>query len=125
MGKSCGTKEEEKKYIQVFKGEEREMPSEAIWKYNTKMHLKEIRCSRLDWIKLAQYREKWHAVVNMVVKFGFHRMRLREFLPSQKKTLFYGVTKEMTFSEESLFLSKRRIHCFRQDPRPPTREPGH
>lgn len=30
------------------------MPSDAMWEYNAKIHLKEIRWNRLDWMKLAQ-----------------------------------------------------------------------
>jgi len=46
------------KYVQVFCGEDWKMPSEAVCVYNAKMHLKEIRWSRLDWIILDQYRVK-------------------------------------------------------------------
>jgi hypothetical protein len=38
------------------------------------MELQEVGCGGMDWIKLAQDREKWQALVNMVMNFGFHKM---------------------------------------------------
>jgi hypothetical protein len=35
------------------------------WKDNIKMHLKTIGRKDVDWIRLAQDRQKWRAVVNM------------------------------------------------------------
>jgi len=34
------------------------------WKINIKMHLQEVGCGGMDWIDLAQDRERWRAVVN-------------------------------------------------------------
>ena len=34
-----------------------------------KWFLKEIMCENMDWVHLAQDRDKWRAVVNMVVNF--------------------------------------------------------
>jgi hypothetical protein len=39
---------------------------------NIKMDLGEIGCGGIDWIGLAQDRDKWRALVNAV--FGFHKM---------------------------------------------------
>jgi hypothetical protein len=36
---------------------------------NIKMHLRQIGCSSIDWIDLAQDREQWRALVNMVMNF--------------------------------------------------------
>ena len=44
------------------------------WEDNIKMELQEVGCGGMDWIKLAQDREKWQALVNMVMNFGFHKM---------------------------------------------------
>jgi len=37
------------------------------WEDNIKMDLQEVRCGGMDWIGLAQDREKWRALVNAVM----------------------------------------------------------
>ena len=37
------------------------------WEDNIKMDLQEVGCGGLDWIKLAQDRERWQALVNVVM----------------------------------------------------------
>jgi len=32
------------------------------WKYNIKMDLQEVGCGDMDWIKLAQDRDRWQAL---------------------------------------------------------------
>jgi len=36
------------------------------WKDNIKMDLQEVGCWDMDWIDLAQYRDRWRALVNAV-----------------------------------------------------------
>ena len=38
------------------------------WKDNIKMDLKEVGCGGMDWIDLAQDRDRWRAVVHAVMK---------------------------------------------------------
>jgi hypothetical protein len=37
------------------------------WEHNIKMDLQEVGCGSMDWIKLAQERDRWHALVNAVM----------------------------------------------------------
>jgi len=37
------------------------------WENNIKMHLKEVGCGGMDWIGLAQNRDRWRALVNAVM----------------------------------------------------------
>jgi hypothetical protein len=39
------------------------------WEYNTRMDFKEIWWKAVDWIHLAQDRDQWLALVNMVMSF--------------------------------------------------------
>jgi hypothetical protein len=37
------------------------------WEYNIKMGLQEAGCGGMEWIGLAQYRDRWRALVNAVM----------------------------------------------------------
>jgi len=39
------------------------------WEDNIRMNLQEVGCEGLDWIQLAQERDRWRAFVNVVMKF--------------------------------------------------------
>ena len=39
------------------------------WEDNIKMDLQEVRCGGLDWIELAQDRDRWRELVNAVMNF--------------------------------------------------------
>ena len=41
------------------------------WKDNIKIDLQEIRCGGMDWIDLAQDRDRWRALVNAVMSLLF------------------------------------------------------
>ena len=37
------------------------------WEDNIEMNLQEVRCGGMDWIELAQDRDSWQALVNVVM----------------------------------------------------------
>jgi hypothetical protein len=45
------------------------------WEDNIKIDLREIGFGDVDWIHLAQDRDRWRALVNTVMNLGFHKMR--------------------------------------------------
>jgi hypothetical protein len=38
------------------------------WKNNIKTDLQDVECGGMDWIDLAQYRNSWRKLVNVVMK---------------------------------------------------------
>jgi len=68
------------------------------WEDNIKMVLQEVGCGVMDWIELAQDRDRWRAVVNAVMNLRV-RQNARNFLTSCKpvsfssRTLLHGVSK--------------------------------
>jgi hypothetical protein len=44
------------------------------WLDNIRMNLVEVRWGDVDWICLAQDRDRWRALVNSILNFRFHRM---------------------------------------------------
>ena len=45
------------------------------WEDNIKMDFQEVGCGVIDWIDLNEDGGRWRAIVNAVMKFGFHKMR--------------------------------------------------
>jgi hypothetical protein len=47
--------------------------SRRRWEDGIRMNLREIGLGGVDWIRLAQDRDRWRAVVSAVMNFGFLR----------------------------------------------------
>jgi hypothetical protein len=43
--------------------------SRRRWEDNNKMDLQKVGCGVMDWIELAQDRDKWRAILNVVMNF--------------------------------------------------------
>jgi hypothetical protein len=41
------------------------------WEDNIKIYFREVECESMDWIELAQDRDRWWALVNKIVNFPF------------------------------------------------------
>ena len=71
MGRVCGTyRGEERLYTILEEKPEGKRPLEITrtrWENNIKMDLQEVGCGGLDWIELAQDRERWQTLVNVVM----------------------------------------------------------
>jgi hypothetical protein len=39
------------------------------WENNIRMNLRKVGCGVMDWIELAQDRDRWQALVNVVMNF--------------------------------------------------------
>jgi hypothetical protein len=44
------------------------------WKYNSQMDLQDVECGGMDWIELAQDRDRWWTLVNEIMKLRIHKM---------------------------------------------------
>ena len=62
MGETTGV-------YRILVGKPEEKKHLEDWEHNIKMHLQEVGCGGLDWVELAQDRDRWRALVNAVMNF--------------------------------------------------------
>ena len=71
MSKACSTYGEKRGVYRVLVGKpEGKRPLERLrrrWEDNMEMDLQELGCGGVDWIELAQDRDRWRALVNPVM----------------------------------------------------------
>jgi hypothetical protein len=54
------------------------------WEENIQMNFQEVGCGGMDWIELAQHRDRWRALVNVVANLR---------VSFSRRTLLHGITK--------------------------------
>jgi len=71
MGGSCSTCGEKQRFIQSFRGKpegnRRLGRPRRRWEDNINMNLQELGCGVMDWIELAQDRDRWRVLVKAVL----------------------------------------------------------
>jgi len=70
MSGKCGAYGGEEGCIRGFGGETLGDPG-IVWIDNIKMDIQEVGCRSMDWIVLAQDRDRWRALVNVVMNLRF------------------------------------------------------
>ena len=71
MGGACSTYEDRRGVYKVLvwkpEGKSPLGRPRCKWEDNIKMDLKEVGCGSMDWIELAEDRDRWRALVNAVM----------------------------------------------------------
>jgi hypothetical protein len=78
MGGACSAYGGEERHIQGLVGKTKgKRPlgrPRRTWDDNIKMDLDVVGCEVMEWIELAQDRDRWCALVRAVMNFRFHKM---------------------------------------------------
>jgi hypothetical protein len=62
------------------------------WESNMKMDLQEVECEGMDWIDLAQNRDKRRALVNVVMNFVVNFLTSLQTVSFSAKSVLHGIT---------------------------------
>jgi hypothetical protein len=70
----------------------------SSWEDNIKMDLPEVGCGDMDWIELAEDRDRWRAIVNAVMNLQVPKnegnsLTSCKLVSFSKRTLIHGVSK--------------------------------
>ena len=83
MGGACSTYGEKRGVYRVLMGRPEGKRlfgrPRCIWEDNIKMGLQEVGCGVMDWVDLAQNRDRWRALVTAVTNLQFP-LKCGEFL---------------------------------------------
>jgi hypothetical protein len=72
MGRACSTNGEEEGILDIAgKGRRKETPRKTKTYVDDKVDVREMKWGGIGWIDLAQDRDRWRALVNMIINFGF------------------------------------------------------
>ena len=75
MGWACGTMGEEREVCRVLVGKPEGRRTlgrpRHRWVDNIRMDLQEVRCAYMDWIGLAQDRDRWRTFLSAVMNLRF------------------------------------------------------
>jgi hypothetical protein len=75
------------------------------WEDNIKMDLREVGWGGMDWISVAQYRDRWRAVVNFLSRLGRFSFSGR--------TLLHGVSKLLNMNKGIAY--RNMLRCTNKD----------
>jgi hypothetical protein len=67
MGGTCGTHGRGQKIVQGFGGKDRRNEKRRRWDEGIRMDLRETEWRSVEWIQLAQDRDRWQTLVNTVM----------------------------------------------------------
>jgi hypothetical protein len=69
MGGACSTFGQKRGICRILMGKTEGKRPRRRWENNNKIDHRKVGCGGMDWIELAQDRDRWSALVNAVMNF--------------------------------------------------------